>query len=253
MGVDLVDEVGEEVVGGGRGAELRGRGRLQLRIVRVGRADHVLVGAHVPGAGVPHLQGLVHHRGVVRQRLGPRDVQPGRGGDAGLVLELELRVVLQVRVHVARGVDLRHQVDVVLLRHRDQGADLRLRVVAPERRRRVGVAPDLRLDPQLVELLGGHVLHQPLEPGQRDVDVAGADPDPALAVGGDVRRRTACRPAVVVQQLEHRAGAVEHPRRRRGGDRDPVADVEAVALRAQRALQRRVLAQHDVTGAGPAP
>lgn len=141
---------------------------------------------------------------------------------------------------------------MVLPGHRDQRADLRLGVVAPERRRRVGVALDLGLDPQLVELLRRHVLHQPLEPLCRYVDVAGADPDSALAVRGYIGRRTPRGAAVVVQQLEDGPGAVEHAGGGGGGDSDAGADREPVSFRAQHALLGRVLTQHDVPGTGRA-
>ncbi|MDQ0905936.1 hypothetical protein QFZ22_001921 [Streptomyces canus] len=248
--VDAVDEVDERVLRGGA-RTVRVLGVLEdLRVLREVGAEHVLVGSHVPGLGREDLGVLVHQTRVVVEGRLLGDVEPGGLLVAVGVGQLEVRAVLDPRVDVPRGVDLGDDLDVVLVAERDQLPYLVLGVVAPGVGLGVGVALDLQLHEQLVELVVGHLSDEVLQPGQRDVD-AGAHADAPLLVARHVDRAPGGDPVALREELEEGPGAVEGAGLGRSGDRQACTGVEFVALGTEGA-PGRLDVDNDVTGPGSA-
>ncbi|MGC0353953.1 hypothetical protein RKD25_001242 [Streptomyces sp. SAI-124] len=162
-----------------------------------------------------------------------------------------VRAVLDPRVDVPRGVDLGDDLHVVLVAEGDEPAYLVLGVVAPGVGLGVGVAPDLQFHEQLVELVVGHLADEVLQPGQRDVDVAGAHAHAPLLVARHVDRASGGDPVALGEELEEGPGAVEGAGLGRSGDRQACAGVQFVALGAEGGPGRPYV-DNDVTGAGPA-
>ncbi len=251
VGVDAVDEVHERVLGCGVRAVSLPRVLQDVRVLGEVGAEHVLVGAHVPVPPGEDLGVLVHQARVVGEGLGPRDVQPGRLLVAVRVGELEVGAVLDPRVHVTWGVDLGNDLDVVLLAESDQPSDLVLGVVTPGVGLEVGVALHLQFEEQLVELVVRHLAHQVLQPGQRDMDVAGADADAPFLVARHVDGASGGDPVALGEALEEGPGAVEGAGLGRAGHRQPSARVEFVSLRTERG-SAGLDVDNDVTGPGSA-
>lgn len=143
---DRVDEVDVDVFRHRVRAVLVGVGvhvGLELRVLLEGRPEHVLVRAHVPVGVVEDLRVLVREGGDELEGLGLGDVQPVGLLDPGGVGQLELGVVGEPGAHVAGGVHLQDELDVVLVRPLLDLAGLALGVVGPEVR--LGVASDSTL------------------------------------------------------------------------------------------------------------